>query len=980
MRRLVQWFVLSLVICPLALFAQGTTTSVSGTVTSGGVPLPGATVTIASPALQGTRTAVSAEGGGYRFAALPPGLYTITFELSGMQPVVKRVTLSLAQASRVDADLVVSAVSEAITITAAAPAVLETTEVTTNFDATAIEELPVGRTMDDAVLLAPGVNDAGPNDQIIISGAQSFDNLFLVNGVVVNENLRGQPKKYYVEDAIQETTILTGGVSAEYGRFTGGVVSAITKSGGNEFSGSLRDSLTNDSWTSKTDFASQVDPVDELNEVYEGTFGGRIIRDRLWFFAAGRSEERATQRQTSITNVPFTDGREETRWEGKLTGQITAKHNIVGSYLDYEQDREGVTFGTVVDLRSVTTRSDIGSLTSVKYNGILTENLLLEAQWSAMEDGFKQGANDRDLINGTLLRDTSTGRRMWSPAFCGDPCPLKERNNESQLLKASYFLPTASVGDHNIVGGYEDFHQTRNENNFQSGSDYRIHGHFFYDGPNVYFGIDPSRSAEIEWDPVPNLSKTSDFAVRSFFLNDKWDLSNRWNFNAGVRYDSAYGEDQAGNKTVDDANFSPRLAAQFDLRGDGQHKFSATYGRYVAKVEQGPADVSATAGRYASYYYDYEGPVINPVGTPIDQLIPVPQVIQMVFDWFFANGGTSRTPNSSFIPGVTTQFRDKLEAPYMDEITLGYGMAIGNRGYVRGDLINRVWDKFYVVYRDLSTGKDIDPNGRSVDIGYVENSRGDLEREYNGVQLQGSYRWGSRWSFGGNYTYSTLEGNVEGETATGATSLSEETNRPEYTGFAQYNPVGNLDGDIRHRANLWLGYDVPMPWGSLNVSLLERFHSGLPYSAFATIDVRSNTATGPGADGVVNPGYSQPPASVGYFFSERGEYRLDDISSTDLALNFAYPAGPLEIFLQAELLNMFDQQGVEDPSFITQTIRTRRNGARFPSGNDAVAFNPFTTTPVEGVHYEKDVNWGKPSSADAYQLPRTYRFSVGLRF
>ena len=105
----------------------------------------------------------------------------------------------------------------------------------------------------------------------------------MVNGAVVNENLRGSILNMFIEDAIQETTILTGAISAEYGRFTGGVVNSITKSGGNEFSGSLRDSITNPSWSASS-FEGQPDFTDEIIHVYEATAGGRIIRDRLFFF------------------------------------------------------------------------------------------------------------------------------------------------------------------------------------------------------------------------------------------------------------------------------------------------------------------------------------------------------------------------------------------------------------------------------------------------------------------------------------------------------------------------------------------------------------------------------------------------------------------------------------------------------------------------------------------------------------------------
>ena len=115
--------------------------------------------------------------------------------------------------------------SEDITVTAIGAPVVETTELTHELRrADHPRAADRARDIRDTVLLAPGVTDGAVNDQITISGAMSFDNLFLVNGVVVNENLRGQPHDLFIEDAIQETTVLTGGVSAEYGRFTGGVV------------------------------------------------------------------------------------------------------------------------------------------------------------------------------------------------------------------------------------------------------------------------------------------------------------------------------------------------------------------------------------------------------------------------------------------------------------------------------------------------------------------------------------------------------------------------------------------------------------------------------------------------------------------------------------------------------------------------------------------------------------------------------------
>ncbi|HEU4523369.1 MAG TPA: TonB-dependent receptor, partial [Thermoanaerobaculia bacterium] len=883
-------------------------------------------------------------------------------------------------------DLRMSAVGESLTVTAAAPAVVETSQITANFDSNFINDLPTGRTVNDITLLSPGVTEAAVNDQITISGAMSFDNLFLVNGVIVNENLRGQPHELYIEDAIQETTVLTGGVSAEYGKFTGGVVSSITKSGGNEYSGSFRDSISNPSWTDETDFAAQVDNLDEINEVYEGTFGGRIIQDRLWFFTAARQNEKEERLQLRLTNIPYVTSLENRRYEGKLTGQITSNHNLVGSYLVSNTDENNIiTFGPIVDERSLATRTTDKTLLGLSYNGVITTNLLIEAQFSRMDHDLVRGAETRDLIEGTLLRDATNGNRMWSPSGCGSPCGVKQHDNKNWVIKPSYYLSTRATGNHSFVGGIEEFHQYRLDNNFQSGSDFWLHG-LIHQNPNnpaqLGWGIDPSNGG-IEWDPVPALSQTSDFAVRSVFVNDRWDLNSHWNFNVGVRYDQAFGTNQAGVKTVDDSAISPRLAATFDPQGNGRHRIGLTYGRYVSKVEQGPADLTAPAGRYSYYFFDYAGPAINPRGTPWDQLIPIPQVIQMVFDWFASVGGTSNTELLSdiSIPGYTTRFERSLNSPWMDEITLGYSVALGSRSFVRVDLINREWGDFYALRRTLETGKVTDPTGLVVDQGVIENSRGGLERDYRAVQLQANYRPWNRITVGGNYTWSELRGNVEGESASGATILTSNPDRPEYSGFEENNPVGWLGPDMRHRANIWLRYDMDTALGNFNLSLLQRYRSALSHSAVGTIDVRAGVANGP-ANGVTNPGYQSAPTNVNYYFGERGGFRLDDITSTDLGVNWALPLGKVQLFTQLDFLNLLNEQGLEDPDWIDKTVLTRRSTACIQSGSTSrcLAFNPFTETPVEGVHWQKGPNFGNPTIKDAYQEPRTYRVSLGVRF
>src|SRR5258705_13601080 len=135
-------FVFALTLITVVAVAQ-TTSNLTGTVVLAGNPIPGVTVTISSPSLQGTRTTVSDVNGNYNLGNIPPGDYTVNFDMEGMQSVTRNAHVTLSATARADADMKVSAISEAITVTAGAPAVLETTEVQTNLQRS--EERRVGK-------------------------------------------------------------------------------------------------------------------------------------------------------------------------------------------------------------------------------------------------------------------------------------------------------------------------------------------------------------------------------------------------------------------------------------------------------------------------------------------------------------------------------------------------------------------------------------------------------------------------------------------------------------------------------------------------------------------------------------------------------------------------------------------------------------------------------------------------------------------
>ena len=257
--------------------AQGVQTGeVSGTVSSSdGLTLPGATITAAGPALQGVRTVVADAKGNYVIRALPPGTYKVTFEMSGLSPRSENVVIELGRQTVVNATLALAGVAENVNVTAeVSTAGLTSPAVGANYTATEINQLPTGRTPALIAELAPGLTANTPNSgQVTISGGFAYDNVFMINGVDVNDNLFGSAQPVFIEDAVEQTSVLTSGISAEYGRFSGGVINMITKSGGNTFSGSFRSNLSNNAWTLETprEKAAGNNRRDKLNPSYEAT-------------------------------------------------------------------------------------------------------------------------------------------------------------------------------------------------------------------------------------------------------------------------------------------------------------------------------------------------------------------------------------------------------------------------------------------------------------------------------------------------------------------------------------------------------------------------------------------------------------------------------------------------------------------------------------------------------------------------------------
>jgi hypothetical protein len=483
----------------------------------------------------------------------------------------------------------------------------------------------------------------------------------------------------------------------------------------------------------------------------------------------------------------------------------------------------------------------------------------------------------------------------------------------------------------------------------------------------------------VVWFPIEDLSPGSDLTSDAIFVNDKWDFNSRWQFNIGARYDKNDSQDPSGTTVAKDSKLSPRMGITFDPWANGRLRLNATYGVYTGRLAETVASGGQAFGTPASISFFYGGPeIIN---------VPAAQATKAFFDWFNANGGTTRTARSVSIPGVNVKLAGTLATPNVEELSFGASTQIGN-GFLRADYIHRDWRDFYSQDRNLTIGRTVDPLGRAVDLQLIANSN-DFTREYDAIQLQGQYRFLNRFSFGANYTWSELIGDIVGETSgAGPVTTGSDASLPEYTAFAENRPVGFLTTDQTHKLRAWVGVDFATVIGNFNVSVLERYDSGSPYSMSSTIDNRTSANFyGIGqAGGVANPGYVTTPASVTYFFSDRGEFRFNGSSATDLAVN--YSSNPVwlrgvSFYAQGELLNVFGANALISHS---TGIETHLNNAAACTATPTAAgclqrFNPMAgDKPIEGVHWRKNVNFGRALSSADYQTPRTYRVSLGLRF
>jgi outer membrane receptor for ferrienterochelin and colicin len=948
-----------------AAFGQARVTgSLTGKVTSDDQsPLPGVTVTATSPALQGERSAVTDENGDYILRDLPAGEYEIAFTLEGLVAQTRPVTIQVGRLDRLEIELRPEAVSEEIVVTAESPSALETTEISANFEAEEVDTLAINRDLDAIADLAPGLTTNVANvDQVTINGAFGFDSKFLVNGVEINDNLFGTFTDLFIEDAVQETQVLTSGISAEYGRFTGGVVNVITKSGGNQFTGGARVDFTNPSWRNETPFEEEngIERESKNSEVLSATLGGYILRDRLWFFAAARDFENDAQDTLDVSGFAFSPLDEDQRFEGKLTANPATNHSLQFSYTDDELDQANRrSIGQTVDpagLQDGATRQD---LVVGRYSGVLTESLFAEAQYSEKHSNTVRGGDAGSLPEASPfiafgLNFAQPVSHYNAPYF--DRTDPEDRDNEQIAANVSWFASSAGAGTHDLKIGAEHFTDINTGGNSQTPTNQVFLVDFVQDATGApvldaqnrftpFWGsfFDGFLALRNEW--LPARGSILEVETLSYYVNDRWTLNDHWSFNIGARFEDADSTATGDIEAIDMSRLVPRLGASFDLKGDGRFVFDASYAEYSGTNTINNASQNSNVGNPSLIQWLYVGP--SGVGVDFAPAYALESNWVPVF---------ARFPTESVITA-------ELESPASEEIALSFGQRLGTKGFYKVTLVDRetsdiVEDFFLFENGQVNVPADMPTTAADV----VVNANTELaSREYRGLQVQGDYRISQNFRIAGNYTYQDKnDGNFVGEATNQPVISSAIGDYPELFPTNRHAPFGRLPAFQEHKVRVFPTYTLEVGRaGDLLFGALFNYDSGTPFDLFD-----NDAACCTSQQNALDPGYAAPPTTQDIYFAERGSELFDGAFTTNLAVTWALPiVRDLELRIKGEVRNVFD-----DDSLIAHNTQVTGD----PDG------------PVDAVGLPLDFvlgpRFGEGESEDDFVVPREYRFSVGIRF
>ena len=327
-------FLALVALCATPAYAQ--TGSIGGKVTAAdGSALPGVTVEARSNVLPTPRVVTTGSNGEYRLPALLPGKYTVTFTLSGMQPVTREADVQLGRETPIEVKLDPKAVTETVTVTAESSMVDKTSPtLTSGLSADQMKGLPIGQDYRDLIRFIPGVQYTPDTTRGPSAGGSGQDNVYKFDGVNVTLPLFGTLSAEPASHDIAQVTIVRGGAQAtQFDRSGGFLIDSVSRSGTNRFGGQINYQFQNAGMTANT-VNNTVSKYDAMHSWFDLNGGGPVVKDKVFFYALYYRP--AINRGNGTNLYGALPDYDSTRNEGygKVTIQPTHAVLVNGSYRD----------------------------------------------------------------------------------------------------------------------------------------------------------------------------------------------------------------------------------------------------------------------------------------------------------------------------------------------------------------------------------------------------------------------------------------------------------------------------------------------------------------------------------------------------------------------------------------------------------------------------------------------------------------------
>jgi hypothetical protein len=813
----------ALVLLTTSLHAQRTTGDLLGVVRdSSGAVLPGATVSVTGPNIPRAQTTVTSETGSYRIGNLPPGTYTLTFELSGFRTAVMQgLRVNVGATLEQNVGLELGSLAESVTVTGETPVVDTTSnEVGTTFDKDWVANAPSRRFgFYDLLAQAPGSVKGGDggaaSERRTMSFGSSFDeNAFQLDGVNVTDNFFSEGFSEPNPDAIDEVEVLSLGAPAEYGNLMGAVYNIVTKQGTNQFHGDASYFFQSNGLTSnntknvkfpndKFADACADDPDTRCpwtrGDYFEATaqLGGPIVKDHLWFFGSYGHQKDKFTRVGVNSNLPGSAiDTTKDRVLVKGTWQITPGQRLVGNFhRDKSPSDTGYSFNETPS--TAWTRTQTAPTPGVAYTATISNRTLLDVRYSGFYGSVTGYPSDPSQpLKQARILDGGTGN-------------ISGGNYYWYFYDANRTTATAKVSHHadQFLGAQQDFH---------FGVQYNQAGVAGVYGYNDFIYTYLSNGQQYGYGNVRQpFSYSAQIRNIGVFIDDSIRLGDRVTLNVGVRadYSKAFSPPQdelddnaqPTGRTFPRADFftwdsiSPRLGVNWKLTSSGKTIVKTHWGRYHPQI---------TTGEFAN--------VIGPNIKPYFQ-----------GNYNFATGQVE----DLFLTSSSENLRvaSSYNSPRTDQFIIGFERELATQVGLQVNYV-RKWGRDFGAWRDVAgtyaqrpivddSGED--PTGRTVNIFRLTSDPGARQFELansdqaftdiHAITANVTKRM-TRWYANAGVTYLRANGTVGGSIRN--TNIQQRSGL-EFSQFGRnpndfVNADGRLNGDVGWQYKLQAVVRLPL--------------------------------------------------------------------------------------------------------------------------------------------------------------------------